>query len=150
MAAKIEMLEGVVTHLSRGTTVDGNIRTSGITGQTNGSISSANTYSFRVDGRPVQFEIKDSVSIADGDVVRVAGVVKKGHLDCYAFKNLATNAEHDRYSVLVTIAAFLFILFGIATLFILFGFVILPTGIYMLVVQGRVKKCIKMVAGVKP
>jgi hypothetical protein len=144
--ATLELLEGIVSHVSRGTSVHGNIQTSAITGNTRGSISSGNTYSFRVNGRPVEFKLKDAVSIAEGDSVRVAGVVKKGNLNCYAFKNLDTQAEHDCYSLWDTVAAWLLTLFGILTIFILLGIFIVIGGIMMLVIQRRVKKCIQLVA----
>lgn len=144
--AKLELLEGIVSHVSRGTSVHGNIQTSAVTGKTSGSISSGSTYSFRVNGRPVEFALKDVVSIAEGDNVRVAGVVKKGHLTCYAFKNLDTLAEHDCYSLWNTVFAWLVTLFGILTLFILIGIVIVICGVMILVIQRRVKKCIQLVA----
>jgi hypothetical protein len=144
--AKLELLQGVVSHVSRGTSVHGNIQTSAVTGNTSGSISSGSTYSFRVDGRPVEFALKDVVCIAEGDNVRVAGLVKKGHLTCYAFKNLDTQAEHDCYSTWTTVYAWLILLFGVLTLFILLGIFIVIGGIMMLVIQRRVKKCIQLVA----
>ncbi|ROM89399.1 hypothetical protein BK658_28215 [Pseudomonas brassicacearum] len=73
-------------------------------------------------------------------------MIKKGHLTCYAFKNLDTQAEHDCYSFWTTVAAWLITLFGILTLFILLGIVIVICGIMMLVIQRRVKKCIRLVA----
>lgn len=146
MASKIEMLEGVVSHLSRGTAVAGNIQTSAVTGQTSGSVGSANTYSFRVNGRPVEFVVTDSMSISENDTVRVAGVLKKGHLHIYALKNLSTGAEHSNSSFALHASGYFFILFGILTLFILLGFVMVGCGIYMVLVERRKKKCIAMVA----
>jgi hypothetical protein len=146
MASKIEMLEGVVSHLSRGTAVGGSVQTSAISGKTSGSISSANTYSFRVDGRPVEFIVEDSISIADDDVVRVAGVVKNGHLHIYALKNMNTQAEHNNSKFSFVVIGYFSILFGILTLFILLGFVLVGCGIYIVLMERKKKKCVAMVA----
>lgn len=146
MAASIEIVEGIASHVSRGASVHGDISTSGITGKTSGSISSANVYTFRVNGRPVEFKTQDALSLADGDAVCVAGIVKKGHLHCHALKNLNTHAEHTNYHSMTELLGYAVILFGVLTLIILAGFVMLPLGV--LIVQGerRKKKCIEMVA----
>lgn len=73
-------------------------------------------------------------------------MIKKGHLTCYAFKNLDTQAEHDCYSFWNTVAAWLLTLFGVLTLFILLGIPIVIGGIIMIIIQRRVKKCIQLVA----
>ena len=57
-----------------------------------------------------------------------------------------TQAEHDCYSLWDTVAAWLLTLFGILTIFILIGIVIVIGGVMMLVIQRRVKECIRLVA----
>lgn len=146
MAASIEIVEGIASHVSRGANVHGHISTSGITGKTSGSISSANVYTFRVNGRPVEFNTQDALSLADGDAVCVAGIVKKGHLHCHALKNLNTQAEHTNYHSMTELVGCGVILFGVLTLIILVGFVMLPLGVLIVRAERRKKKCIEMVA----
>lgn len=145
--AVIEILEGVVSHASRGASVYGDISTSGITGKTSGSISSANVYSFRVNGRPVEFKTQDALSMADGDTVSVAGVVKNGHLHCYALRNLNTQAEHNNYHSMTEFFGYAAIMFGILTLIIVVGFVMIFLGVLIVRGERRKKKCIEMVRG---
>ncbi|WP_248767658.1 hypothetical protein [Pseudomonas sp. MWU12-2345] len=146
MASKIEMLEGVVSHVSRGTKVHGSIQTSAITGKTSGSMSSGNVYAFRVNGRPVEFLTSDAVSLADGDTVRVAGTVKKGHLVCYALKNFNTQAEHNNCIWGLETLGYFIMLSGIPAIVVVIGLVLVPLGVALIIGERRKKKCIAMVA----
>jgi hypothetical protein len=140
-----EIYKGTVSHVNAGTNVHGNISTSGITGKTSGSVSSSNSYSFRVDGKPVGFSCGASVSLSDGDYVVVAGKMKKGQMEARALKNVTTSAEYNNHSSWDTISGWLCILAGIPMIVILLGIPIIIGGVYMLLVAKQGKEAIEMV-----
>lgn len=140
-----EIYKGTVSHVNAGTNVHGNISTSGVTGKTSGSVSSSNSYSFRVDGKPVGFSCSTSVSLSDGDYVVVGGKLKKGQMEARALKNITTSAEYSNHSSWNTICGWLFILAGIPSIVILLGIPLIIGGAYILLLGKQGKEAIKMV-----
>jgi len=146
----LEIYEGTVSHANAGTNVHGNISTSAITGKTSGSVSSSNTYTFRVAGKPAAFSCSGSVSISDGDYVIVGGKIKKGQLEVHALKNVTTSAQYTNYSVFNTVFAWALILFGLATAVVIVGIPLFICGVWLLIISKAGKQAVKLVQEAVP
>lgn len=146
----IEIYKGIVSHLSIGTDVHGSVSTSALTGKTSGSISSSNTYTFRLNGKAVLFPCSGPISLSNGDNVVAGGKIKKGQLEVHALKNATTSTQHTNYSVWNAVYGWFAVLFGLATSFILIGIPIFILGIWLLLICRTGKQTIQIVEASAP
>lgn len=80
-------LEGIASNIRTDTSVQGSVR------RGKGNVSSTTTMNFLVDGKAVNADFGESMSINDGDHVVVAGVQKTNGLKVLAYNNL-TNGTY--------------------------------------------------------
>lgn len=118
------ILSGTVSHLSSTTTVHGSVK------RGKGNVRTSHKTDFRVDGKPAYF--RNSVNLADGDRVTLAGKFKGGEFFARALKNDQTNVIYSEPTTLYFFLGVLFLVIGIPFVMILIGILIIPIAAYLL------------------
>jgi hypothetical protein len=114
----VSILSGSVSHLSSTSTVHGSVK------RGKGSVTTSHRIDFRVDGKAAYY--KNTVNLADGDRVTLAGKMKKGEFYARAMRNDETNVVYSEPITLYYVLGAFFLAFGVALSFILIGIILIP------------------------
>jgi len=124
-------LQGTVSHLGESANVYGAHY------KGTGSVQTMNRLTFRVDGRPAYFESKDPPSLANGEVVTVCGIDKKGVFEAYAFRNENTGVSYDCPVWFTRFIGIAILIPGVLASLILIGIPLAWMGIKALIYASR-------------
>lgn len=122
---KMDILQGQISHVSSG------FETFGRADRGTG-VSHTNTWTFRVDNKPVSFKTKQNLSFSDGDLVTAVGGERNGTFHVTCLRNDTTGAVFEPTATVAYIIGGLMILLGIITLVIIIGFIFIALGAFFL------------------
>lgn len=122
---KTDVLQGKISNISSG------IELFGRADRGNG-ISQTNTWTFRIDKKPVSFKTKQNLNFSEGDFITAVGGENNGTFNVTALRNDTTG---QIFEPTVGVAKFLgwgLVILGIITIFIFVGFVLIPLGVFFI------------------
>ena len=122
----MNIISGTVSHMQQSTEVTGTI------GRRGGQISSSSVIKLRVDDKPVEIKLKESIDISDGEQATVAGKEKNGIFKGIVIRNDKTGVLYSFSIIGSFISAILLIIIGAFLSFLIVGIPVLLYGFWLL------------------
>lgn len=121
----MNVLHGQISHVSSG------FETFGRSDKGTGA-NFTNTWTFRIDNKPVSFKTKQNLSFSDGDYVTVVGADKNGTFHVTCLRNDTTGTVFEPTITLAYIIGGGMILLGLLTLAVFIGFIFIGLGAFFI------------------
>jgi len=115
----LAFMTGTVSGLQQSSETRGSVTTTN--GRVTGQTVTMQNYNFRVDGKPVSYRSLESLSLNDGDQVKVAGQQKASGFQALAFRNLTTGTLHKPASWMPWIVVGACVLVALLSLLLVFS-----------------------------
>jgi len=135
----ITLMTGRVSHIDHSTETSGNI-----TANHGGQIQTAHAWSFRLNNHPAIYKSRSTASFGEGDELTAAGQDKNGTFMIVSCRNETTGAVYESPATMVCVLAGLLILASLPMLLIIIGFLVLPLGIYFLMMGLKMSTANKL------
>lgn len=135
--ATLTKLEGIASNIRTDTSVHGSIS------RGKGSVSSTTTMNFLIDGKAVNADFGESMSINNGDHLIVAGVQKSNGLKALAYNNL-TNGTYGEGGGTLRVVGIFAVVLGVVTGMLVLPLLIIPIGIWVWWVGRRAKAALAL------
>lgn len=115
--------------------------------------TSSQVYHFRIYKKQFRYSPLETIALSEGDLVTVAGEIKNGVFEVYAYKNKTVGvvSEHKLHTAYIafsgTVGASLFIFYNFSSPFFdvfpyILGFLFLSVGSVMLFKGHRIKRAV--------
>lgn len=118
---KMDVIQGQITNVAS------SFETFGRSDRGTGA-SFTNTWTFRINNKPVSFKTKQNMSFSDNDYVTAVGGERNGTFHVTCLRNDTTGAIFEPTTTLAYIVGGLMILLGFLTIIFIIGFVLIPIG----------------------
>lgn len=109
--------------------------------------STSHVATFQLSSSPVRLKMPDSMIIAEGDSIVVAGTMKRGVLNAVAYRNLTNGALGKGPVVLHFVMGAIFTIIGLGGLLAFIGIPFLLVGIWALVHATHLSNAYSAVEG---
>jgi hypothetical protein len=131
----VSLITGKISHIDHSTETSGHI-----TANRGGQIQTAHAWSFRLNNRPSVYKSRQTASFSDGDELTAAGQDQHGTFMIISCRNETTGAVYESPATMVRVAAALMIVLGLPLMALIIGFLMLPLGIYFLMLGQKMAK----------
>lgn len=140
---KTDVLQGKISNISSGVELYGRA-------DTGNGINQTNTWTFRIDKKPVSFKTKQNLNFSESDLITAVGGENNGTFNVTALRNDTTG---QIFEPTVGVAKFLgwgLIVLGVLTIFLFVGFVLIPLGIFFLWASRGGAKAVEVLRETSP
>ena len=141
----VTIMTGKISHIDHSTETSGHI-----TANRGGQIQTAHAWSFRLNNRPVTYKSRSTASFSEGDELTAAGENRNGTFFIVSCRNETTGAVYESPATMICVAAGLLIVLGLPMMLLLIGFLLVPLGIYFLMMGLKMSAANKLLQATPP
>lgn len=140
---KTDVLQGKISNVSSG------FETFGRADRGTG-VSHTNTWTFRIDNKPVSFKTKQNLSFTDGDLITAVGGENNGTFNVTALRNDTTGQIFEPTVGIAKFVGWGMIALGVLTVFIFVGFILIGFGVFFLWAARGGAKAVEVLKATPP